>query len=294
MPPIMYYVLMFVAAFSFSKGVLILLSTRIKFVHPKRIKSFQYLLTHRQRQKWLDERVADFATRLAGYIKIDNYRRNRLVATLKAAGYDESPELYQAKVWTKATLLLLLSSPTLLFLPLLMPVLVAVIVSMALRDLRAPAERLRQKREEIERELPRFVATFAQTLKASRDVLGNLKIYRKRAGEAFGRELDITIADMRSGNEERALLRLEARVGSAMLSNVVQGLITVKQGSNAEMYFELLSRDLKQIEIQRLKLMVQKQPEKLKKYSFFMLVCLMLIFLGALGYSIIDSVDTLL
>ena len=44
------------------------------------------------------------------------------------------------------------------------------------------------------------------------------------------RELDITTADMKSGNYETALTRLETRIGSPMLSDVVRGLISVIRG----------------------------------------------------------------
>ena len=52
------------------------------------------------------------------------------------------------------------------------------------------------------------------------------------------RELEITIADMASGNEENALTRMESRIGSTMLSDVVRGLISVKRGDNGIMYFQ--------------------------------------------------------
>lgn len=44
------------------------------------------------------------------------------------------------------------------------------------------------------------------------------------------RELDITTADMKSGNYKTALTRLETRIGSPMLSDLVRGLISVIRG----------------------------------------------------------------
>ena len=83
---------------------------------------------------------------------------------------------------------------------------------------------VKKRREEIEFELPRFVATITQELMASRDILSMLETYQKNAGPALRNELAITTADMRTGNYEAALTRLEARVSSAMLSDVVRGL----------------------------------------------------------------------
>ena len=72
-------------------------------------------------------------------------------------------------------------------------------------------------------------------------MLNILKAYQHNAGHAMKRELEITIADMASGNEENALTRWESRIGRTMLSDVVRGLISVKRGDNGIMYFQMLS-----------------------------------------------------
>ena len=95
---------------------------------------------------------------------------------------------------------------------------------------------------------------------------------------------------MKSGNEETALTRLESRIGSTMLSDVVRGLISVKRGDNGVVYFELLSHDFKLLELQRLKLIAMKQPGKVRKYSFFMLGCFLLMYFGILGYEIMVTI----
>ena len=173
--------------------------------------------------------------------------------------------------------------------PVLAPVIILLAITVFFRELRLADEILRLKREEIEYELPRFVSTISQALKASRDVTAILISYQKSAGDSFGQELEITIADMKSGNEETALTRLEARIGSTMLSDVVRGLISVKRGDNGAMYFEMLNHDFKQVELQKLKLIAMKQPGKVKKYSFLMLGCFLLMYLGILGYAIINA-----
>ena len=126
-------------------------------------------------------------------------------------------------------------------------------------------------------------------LRASRDVLNILKSYQRNAGHAMKRELEITIADMASGNEENALTRMESRIGSTMLSDVVRGLISVKRGDNGIMYFQMLSMTFKQLELQKLKLEAMKQPGKMRKYSFMLLGCFLLMYLGVLGYVVLEA-----
>lgn len=74
-----------------------------------------------------------------------------------------------------------------------------------------------------------------------------------------------------------------------MLSDVIRGLIAVKRGDNGIMYFQMLSMTFKQLEVQRLKLEAMKKPGKMKKYSFFLLGCFLLMYLGVLGYEVVNA-----
>ena len=102
-----------------------------------------------------------------------------------------TPEVYTAYAIVKAGAILLGVIPCLLLLPLLSPVLVILAVLIYFKEIRKADEQLKAKREQIEGELPRFVATIEQTLKASRDVLAMLENYKKNAGPAFASELDV-------------------------------------------------------------------------------------------------------
>ena len=148
---------------------------------------------------------------------------------------------------------------------------------------------MKSKREEIERELPRFVSTIEQELKSSRDVLAILEHFKRNAGVKFREELDILTADMRSSSYEAALTRFEARLNSTMLSDVVRGLVGVLRGDNSAAYFQLLAHDFKQLELQRLKKEAQKIPPRIRIFSFLMLLCFLLTYLAIIGYEIIHS-----
>lgn len=285
----MYVLLLFFIMF-FSVGSYLVLADLLSF--PKLAATKAVLTLSKQNKKQtmnLEAITFGLAVKLAGFIKMEQYERRKLEAVLKSAGIKLTPETYLAKAWVKAGLIVLLIIPLLYIFPLLVPVVLFLAVAVFFKELRSAEDGVRQKRERIEYELPRFVSTVAQELKASRDVLSILKAYQKNAGESFREELEITIADMTSGNEETALTRLEARIGSTMLSDVVRGLISVKRGDNGTIYFEMLSHDFKLLELQQLKLVAMKQPGKIRKYSFFILGCLLLMYLGVLGYEIVNS-----
>lgn len=230
---------------------------------------------------------------LAGKLKLGDYYRRKTKATLRSAGISTTPEAYLAGAIVKACLIFCAGFLILPLLPLLFPVFLILAIAVFFKESRQADEIVRKKREQIEVELPRFVATIAQELKASRDVLRILEIYSKNAGGSLEHELNMTVADMKSGNQETALLRLESRLGSSMLSDVVRGLLAVMRGDHGTVYFDMLAHDFKLMEIQRLKLAAMKRPGKIRKYSLWMLVCFMLMYAVILGMEIMKAVGTL-
>lgn len=152
---------------------------------------------------------------------------------------------------------------------------------------------MREKRDAIEQELPRFVATVEQELKTSRDVLSIMENFKKHAGVHFAYELDVTCADMRSSNYEAALTRFEARIGSAQLSDVVRGLVSVIRGDDSAVYFKMLAHDFKLIELQRLKAKAAKIPPKIRIFSFGMLMLFLLTYLVVMGMQLLDSLGSM-
>lgn len=97
-----------------------------------------------------------------------------------------------------------------------------------------------------------------------------LEHYKENAGEMFQKELDIVCADMRSSSYEAALTRFEARLNSPQLSDVVRGLIGVLRGDDGVVYFQMLTHDFKQAELQRLK---AKAAKSRRKSVSFLLPC---------------------
>lgn len=243
--------------------------------------------------KTLDALYMDGAAKLAGFIRLNDYKRSRLDNVLRASGLGMTPEVYTAYAYLKAGSIFMLVIPALYVFPLLAILLVLLGVMVYCRETRKAEEMLREKREQIEGELYRFASTITQELKNSRDVLSMLEHYKENAGEMFKKELDIVCADMRSGSYEAALTRFEARLNSPQLSDVVRGLIGVMRGDDGAVYFQMLTHDFKQAELQRLKAKAAKIPPKIRVFSFAMLVCFLATYFAIIGYEIIKSMGTL-
>ena len=238
-----------------------------------------------------DAVLMELAAKLAKVLPMDEYKKRKLDATLKSAEIPMTAELYAALAIVKAGVVLACAIPCLLIAPILSPAFVIIGVAIYFNESTKAEKRITARRQEIEYELPRFVATLTQELQASRDVLSMLETYQKNAGAALKNELSITVADMRTGNFEGALTRFEARVSSAMLSDVVRGLVGVLRGDDGVAFFRMLTHDMKQLEIQRLKKLALERPPKIRKYSFMLLGCMLLLYMGVMGYQILGTMS---
>lgn len=243
--------------------------------------------------KQLETLILGWAVKLEQYIHLDDYKRKRLEKMLTAAGLDMTPEVYTAYSILKPCLILLGVIPCLLVLPILSPLIVLLAILTYVKESRRADELVAAHMEQIEDELPRFVATIEQELASSRDVLGIIESYQKHAGPDFARELHRLAANMRSSSYETALAHFESHMGSATISDITRGLIGVLRGDDGRMYFQMLSHDLKQAELQRLKAKAAKIPPKIRVFSFTMLMCFMLTYIVIIGYQITTSLGGL-
>ena len=243
----------------------------------------------KSKPKTIDTLLHSAAVKLSKYIPMDEYKKSRMANVLSAAGFSETPELFTVMAIVKSAAVALAVIPCLVVLPLIGPIVLFLAVLIYFKEIRKADEALSVKRNKIEQELPRFVATITQELKASRDVLSMLESFKKNAGEDFAAELDILTADMRSSSYEAALTRFEARFNSPMLSDITRGLIGVLRGDDSAMYFQMLSHDMKQLELQRLKAQAMKIPPKIRVFSFAMLMCFLMTYMAIIIYEIIHS-----
>lgn len=241
------------------------------------------------KEKLLDVYLTKAAGLLAPFLRLDKLNRSRLQAALAIAGLELTPEVYAARAWVTASAVGLCAVPMAFLMPLLSPVLLGLAVALWFSTYYAAFDFVRKRRKLIEAEIPRFALAIGQNLENGRDVLKILASYRRVAGRDFGAELDQTIADMKTGNYENALLRFETRIGSPMLSDIVRGLVGVLRGDDQRMYFKMICFDMRQIEQNNLKKEAAKRPRKIQRYSMMMLVCIMIIYLVVLCTEVMSS-----
>ena len=259
---------------------------------PTRKTTRMMLLAQRQgkrRENIFDVYAAKVSSKIAPYVRLDKMKRASLERTLKIAGNSLTPECYVAKAWVIAGTVALCAVPMAFLIPLMVPVLIGLAVALWFSTYYTAFDYVKKRRKRIEKEIPRFALSIGQSLENDRDVLKILTSYRRIAGKEFGAELDQTIADMKTGNYEQALLHLEARVDSPLLSDVTRGLIGVLRGDDQRMYFQMITFDMRQIEQNELKKEAAKRPRLIQRYSMMMLLCIIMIYMVVLCVEVFDS-----
>jgi len=242
-----------------------------------------------QREKLFEVYITHIAGRLEPLVRLDRLKKSRLQATLDIAGVRHSPEVYILKAHITAALVALCALPMAVILPLLVPVIIGLAVALWFSTYYAAFDYVKKRRKLMDAEIPRFALTIAQNLENDRDVLKILTAYRRVAGRDFAHELDQTVADMKTGNYENALIRFESRVGSTLLSDVVRGLIGTLRGDDQRMYFRMICFDMRQIEQNNLKKEAAKRPKQIQRYSMMMLFCIAIIYLVVLSTEVLGS-----
>ncbi len=253
-------------------------------------------LAHRQERKTssIDIWLGDFAIWISKHIRLNEYRKIQMQSDLRTAGIPLSPEMHIADALVKSLIIGVTAIPVYFIMPMLTLILLALAVMMYFKSTKGIADKIRGKRKKIEYELPRLVAHIEKTLKHNRDVLYIIDSYKSTAGKALYDELEITAADMRSGNYEAALTRLESRVGSSMLSDVTRGLIGVLRGDETAAYWTNLAMKFADYQRQLLKGEAAKVPAKVKRLSMCLLLCFMAMYIVVIGVQIVVSLGGLI
>lgn len=247
----------------------------------------------KEKTSGLDLWLGGIAGWLADRLPMDPFKKSQLEADLRTAQMDVTPEMFRANAIVKALLIGIMAIPMAFIFPLLCPVVLFLAVFLYNMEIKSVSKRIQGKRAKIEYELPRLVFNIEKTLKHNRDVLYMLESYSKTAGPEMKHELDITAADMRSGNYEAAITRLESRVGSSMMSDVCRGLIGVLRGDDTEMYWASLAIKFSDAQRQQLRIQAQQVPRKVKRLSMCLLVCFMLIYVVVILAQIVNSLGVL-
>ncbi len=276
--------LILLCAILFGMGLYWVLTDFLPVTSPKARKA---VLALKSTKTGIEEMlVVALANHLVKLVKIDSSRRDSLQKKLYSAQIHYTPEFYTAKALSAGILVALLAIPAYFVTPLISLACIVLGIAVYFRDFEQLNNIISEKSEKINGELVQFASTIKQQLATSRDVMKILRSYRNICGKEFLHELDMTIADMKTGNYETALRNLETRVPSAGLSEIIHGLLAVMRGDDQRSYFEMLAYDLSVKEKERLKRIALSRPAKLKPAIVLLIVAFMAMYMYVICYQV--------
>lgn len=225
------------------------------------------------------------------FIKISEYKAASVQKKLYAAELNVSVNFYYSKAVASAIVVSLFGIPLLIISPLLTLGCIVLGIFVYFKEIQSADEIIKKKRKNIESELVLFSSTIMQSISASRDVIKIFESFRKVCGTELSHQLDITLADMKTGSYENALRRFDLRINSPLLSDIIRGLLAVLRGDDEQAYFDMLTHDLISKEKEQIKREALKKPQKLKFASYLLMFCAMAIIFYAIGYQIVTNLN---
>lgn len=183
----------------------------------------------------------DISLFVSRFIRLNEFKKKELADSLKIANISMSPELFTARALVRSAGIMLMSVPFFFFLPIIGLLVIVLAVLMYFQEKQKVDSCIKEKRKQIEFDLPRFVYAISQEIQMSHDVISILERHKDNFSPYLNEEIEITIADMRTGNYEAAITRFEGRIGSTNLSEVCRGFIQMIRGDDTSVYWETLA-----------------------------------------------------
>lgn len=247
-----------------------------------------------------DEIISYLASKIERYIVIEENQKKLLQRKLNAAELDHTPEFHTARAVASGLIVTLFGIVFALIFSafvnwmIIFSLFVILGIFSGFKMMNETNEIISRKAGAIEPELALFASTIQKQLSSTTDIIKIFESYRKICGEAFRHEIDVTIADMKTGSYEIALLNFDNRVRLESLSQIIRGLIAVLKGDDQRVYFDMLVHDLSNAERERLKRLSLKRPSKLNFSSAMVLICFITIIVYIIGFQIIREINGIL
>lgn len=212
-------------------------------------------------------------------VKLDEVAASELAKMLSKAGLQITPREYTARKHLIAAFgvsLTVLWSFLRFYIGIVLALLIMAYALMKQRDVLSA--RARKKERMISQELPRFVRTISRSLQRDRDLYNVLAAYRKVSGSALGGELDILMAEMKSGNIQTALVHFENRIGTSEAFRLCAALRDMSMGVDQTATLNYMADDMARQAKEDIRKELSLRPGKMRRtYYPAIAVCIAMI-----------------
>ncbi len=209
---------------------------------------------------------------ISKYTELDNENESRLQKLLDTLGIPQTAKEFEC---SRRASVIMYCGVGIVIMPISPLVcIIAILSGIAVYSIkRKELERkLKERREEIELELPQFSATINQELTFSSNVRLILERYLRVYGNTMKAELEHTLTNISTSNVEQALSAFSIRIGSAKLNDLLRGLNAVNRGEDQRAYFEMLTEELIKNGNAIIRKKQSDKPNKMRIWQLFLFI----------------------
>ncbi|MFI3326848.1 MAG: hypothetical protein R3Y35_11850 [Clostridia bacterium] len=234
------------------------------------IKRARAMMSGYEKTGWLSEYIDNFSEKLSKFIKLSVMKKSKIQKLLSLAHSSETPEQFTAKSYVYMILPLPLVVVFLFANPMLAVFPVILSAYLYRRCYNTLKEEGNKRQRNIENEILKFTMYMTSSLKSERNIIRLIEQYKANFDTPLTEELTLTLAEMKTGNYEKALANMSKRNNSNAVNGLVNGLISSLQGNDMTVYFENLSYELTSEWEQTLKRQAMEQEPKISKLSMIL------------------------
>lgn len=208
-----------------------------------------------EKQTLINKVLGGFSQKvILGFVELSATTKYKLQTALDYFHYNVSPEQHFSDALAAGILVMFLCA-LLMFVNPYFGVLALVLgVFIFSNELNAPVKKLNSVKKNIEYDSALFCKFIADALKEdNRNVIEILTSCKESVSNDFKLELEHTLTDLKTGNQEEALVAMSKRVGSSTMTQIVVGLLGVLRGDDQTIYFDMLYEKLYKEELARIK-----------------------------------------
>lgn len=221
-------------------------------------------------------------------VELSDSTKYQIQAALSYFNYNVTPEQHFCDALTSGIVVAILCLPFMAIKPwagLIGLILGAFIFK---NEFNGPIKRMKMVREDIEYDAALFCKFISDALKEeNRNVIDILTSCKESVSTSFKNELEHTLTDMKTGNQEQALVDMSRRISTSTMTQITVGLLGIVRGDNQTLYFEMLYEKLHKAELTRIRKQNSLKPGKISKIS-------MLLILAVVGLILTGMILTLM
>ena len=201
----------------------------------------------------------------APFVRLDDFKQRRMKNKLERAEMIFTPQEYYARAIVLAAAAFVVGGIlSALMMPKMIILVVALSVIIYIHFIGEVNDRLKEKDELIESELPKFIRAVVQGLKTEKDVIKLLETYGSIAEKGLQYDIEVLIMDLKSGNFENGMIEFDKRMGNAYVSRLTKALIAINRGDNQEAALNHLLSDMSVLSHETMQRELNKRPGRVR------------------------------